>query len=177
MRRPAVPHRDAQGCHARPGGRRRDARGQPRADQGLEREVCGARAIRPDGCTSRREATSRSAEHTRTPTALPTAPPCLSSAVRSQVAMCSDTSLKSMPEPMRAVCGAMQQACGRRELGEVATTALTGGYLMLRFFNPSLVTPASDVQQSLGRDVRARRSAGTPTAAAARGRRRRATPI
>ena len=55
---------------------------------------------------------------------------------------------------MRSICASMQEACGRYSLGQTATTALTGGYLILRFFNPALVSPKSPVEARLAlRDV------------------------
>ena len=57
-------------------------------------------------------------------------------------AICSEISLDAMPKPMRDVCASIDAACSRHTGPQAPeTTALIGGYLVLRFFNPALVSP------------------------------------
>ena len=51
------------------------------------------------------------------------------------------SSLPRLPPPMRALCAAIQSGGAKLGLPAEQRTALVGGYLVLRFFNPAIVAP------------------------------------
>jgi hypothetical protein len=63
-------------------------------------------------------------------------------------AICGEASLRTMPAPLRAVCAALHQRVGESAAPRMRA-AIVGAYLVLRFFNPALVSPNSPVEKGL----------------------------